>query len=70
MKFNWEGIGLVILWIFFAYVIVWIINGCIWLYKKYENKKYEKEKAEENEWFKNNPNATRKDLDKFLNDEK
>ena len=47
MKFNWEGIGLVILWIFFAYVIVWIINGCIWLYKKYENKKYEKEKAEE-----------------------
>ena len=60
MKFSLEDVGLVVIFICSKYVIVWIINACIWLYKKYEDKKYEKDKLEEEKWFKNNPNALEK----------
>ena len=60
MKFSLEDVGLVVILICSEYVIVWIINACIWLYKKYEDKKYEKDKLEEEKWFKNNPNVLEK----------
>ncbi len=60
MKFSLEDVGLVVILICSKYVIVWIINACIWLYKKYEDKKYEKDKLEEEKWFKNNSNALEK----------
>ena len=71
-----KGIEEFLLFVFLAYAFVWICNGIVWLYRKYEDNQYKKAMAIEDlereeqrkldekrkqKWLKDNPEKTEED---------